>query len=216
MRRNRLLGPTSAVGLFDHGVQLDAFRVGRRAPVKQTFQDTFTRSNGRFSYPWRAEASFFAVSSNAGVHDNTTASSIAMTTVDLGVPSFIIEWNMTTWPKGPVRSFFRYVDTNNYWCVTGTNSTATTMYLAKVVAGSFTIVATATGVTWGAGSTLRVETNAVTGLITVLVAGSVVSALTTTSTEFATATQAGIGGNRGVGIPDINAARWTRFYVEAM
>ena len=139
-----------------------------------------------------------------------------MTAVDFGVPSLAIEWEMTTWPKGPVRSMFRIADDLNYWWVGGTNDTATTMFLVKTIAGTGTTVATATGITWGVGHVLRVETDAPTGLITVKVNGSVISALTTTSTELATASGAGFGGNRAVATPDLNAARWSRFSVQTL
>ena len=182
------------------------------------FTDTFTRPNAAtLGAPWVEHVSAIPLG-NFGILDDSarttrTSSSVILVAavVDLGTPIGLTEWDMTVWRKGPVYSIFRFVDIANFWFVAGTSATDTTMYLLCRSGGTNTVVATALGVTWGAGHRLGVEDDGTS--IAVKVNGSTISALNTTDTTHATATRSGFGGNTQNVIGDLSSARWSRFHI---
>lgn len=190
------------------------------APEPQTsFTDNFTRADAAtLGSPWEEYAQSgtadFGVLDNRGRTTRSTAGVVRIAAVvDLGTSIGTSEWDLTTWPKGPVYSIFRFVDLDNYWSVSGTATNAGTMYLFRMIDGSSTMMGTATGMSWGAGHRLSVEDTG--SLITVKVNGVVVPALTSSDTTHSTATRSGIGGNAQTAAAPLASARWSRFYIEA-
>ncbi len=215
-RRSRVLGPVSATGVFATQRQQDTIRGGRRS-AHRNFLDVFARSSSSLGPAWRDEVLTFGANGSSAYYAGSPVSQFGSTTIDLGTSDMAVEWDLSNWPKGPVENFFRFVDIDNNWSVSGTSAPGSggTMYLFRRVAGSLTIVATATGRTWGAGYRLRVE--AIGDSITVKIDGTTVAALTTSSSTFNTATRAGFGGDAGIVTGDeLDSARWTRFFAEPL
>ncbi len=179
-----------------------------------SFLDEFDRADAAtLGSPWSIDAYTFAIDTSLA-KVTTTGTVVAVATVEADAPDMAIEWDMTVWPKGPVYAIFRYVDTSNYWFVCGTNSSSDPMYLFRVVGGVSTMMESTTGVTWGAGYRLRVET-AQTGEISVQVDDVV--KLSRFDSVHATATRAGLGGycvTFGTS-PYLSTARWSRFAIDS-
>lgn len=215
-RRSRVLGSVSATGVFAAQRQQDTIRGGRRS-AHRNFLDVFARSSSSLGPAWRDEVLTFGANGSAGYYMGSPVSLTGGTTVDLGTPDMAVEWDLSNWPKGPVQNYFRFTDIDNNWFVTGTSAPGSggIIYLFTRVAGVESVIATATGQTWGAGYRLRVE--AIGNDITVKIDGTTVAALTTSSSTFNTATRAGFGGSAGITTGDeLDGARWTRFFAEPL
>ncbi|TXG76813.1 hypothetical protein E6P97_02795 [Patescibacteria group bacterium] len=188
-----------------------------------SFTDTFARADApTLGPPWVE----FAQSGSAqmGVLSGEARSAAAAGSdivvgayVDLGMRIQRVEWDMSNWPKGPVFSFFRFINLSNCWFVSGTGSNPTTMHLFRRTGGVESLRATVNGVSWGAGHRLIVEDTGST--ITVKINNTAIPGLTTNDNAHGNATMAGIGGNSrssgGGGGPYLQPARWTRFHVSA-
>jgi len=183
--------------------------------ARRSFTDTFMRAdNSTLGSPWIVRNLTFGITSNTGYYTGSVTSARAIATVDVGSANQVVEWDLSVWPKGPVECSFRYVDLNNFWYVGGSSSQPGTVVLVKKIAGSESVVATQTGVTWGVGTRLRVETSGED--IIVKAGGVTLSSLSTTSSDLATTgIHAGIGGWAAAATPHLRAARWSRFYCES-
>lgn len=85
----------------------------------------------------------------------------AIATVDLGTDIQTVEWDLAASVNyGMFFDIFRYKDANNFWFVCGSSSDHTKMYLFRRLGGTDTLMATASGVTWGPGHDVRVEAGA--------------------------------------------------------
>lgn len=180
-----------------------------------TFTDIFDRPDGPLAAPWVQAAESgtadFGVASGKGVTTRTAGTDLAVAAiVDLGAPVGVVEWDLSAWPKGPVYSIFRFVDINNFWLVGGTISDGSLVYLFTLEAGAWTVKGVQSGVTWGAGRRLTVTDDGL--VVAVKVDGVSLPGLSASSSTFADATKAGIGGNAKHG--DLTDARWSRFHME--
>ena len=118
--------------------------------------DTFARADAStLGAPWTSHTGTWGIASGEAKY--VSGSGIGFATVDLGSPVQELEWDWSALAKGPSYQVFRYTDQSNCWFVSGTGDTPTTLYLFRRAGGTDTIKATATGVTWGPGDTLRVE-----------------------------------------------------------
>lgn len=172
--------------------------------VPDSHADNFTRSDSSsLGSPWTAHAGTWGIASNRAKY--VSGSGIGAATVDLGSPVQTVEWDWTALAKGPSYQIFRYQDIANFWCATGTGSDPNKLYLAQTFRGGNSVKATATGVTWGPGSTLRVEAGE--SNIKVYSGGTLV--LTHTVGVDIYGSRAGIGGNMSDAL--LGNTRWSRF-----
>ena len=172
------------------------------------FSDSFTRSDAStLGSPWTAHAGTWGIDSNRAKYVSGTGTGAA--TVDLGSPIQTVEWTWSALAKGPSFHIFRFSGPTNFWFVAGTGSSATTLYLFQRSGVTDHLWATATGVTWGPGSTLRVEAGA--SDIKVYSGGTLVITHTVSPGY---GSRAGIGGN----MDDANLAttRWSSFSGEGV
>ena len=167
-----------------------------------SFSDSFTRSDASsLGSPWTVTGGTWGIASNRARWLSGTG--IGEAIVDLGSPVQTVEWTWSALAKGPSRQIFRYLSHSDYWFVSGTVSDGNKMYLISRAGG---IVATATGVTWGPGSTLRVEAGE--SDIRVYSAGTLIITHTVSS-AVTPGGGAGIGGN--MDDPLLPNTRWASF-----
>lgn len=217
------MGTLSRVAIYKKALSsnriVDHYRAGLH---KGSFLDIFDRADGPLESPWEfyesspSTPAAFEITSNTARTTSSSGSSVSIVAaiVNLDDPVGRTEWDMTLWPKGPTYCFFRFVDINNYWFISGTGASANQIYLFRCIGGSFTVMATSS-VSWGAGYRLAViDTGSV---ISVTVDGSPVPGFTVTSSIHSSANRSGIGGNVQSSdsyIPYLQSAQWSRFYME--
>jgi hypothetical protein len=133
-------------------------------------------------------------------------------TVDAGTALQTCEWEWSALPsRGPTYHVFRYQDANNYWIVSGTGSSTSTIYLYQNTGGAwFQRGPTGTGTIWAPGDTLRVE--AAASSITVKINGATKISYSTTAPASGH-TRAGIGGN--MSDATLKGAVWSKFTVNS-
>jgi len=169
------------------------------------FTDTFGRADSSsLGSPWVVGAGTWGIESSRAKY--VSGVGIGAATVDLGSPIQNCEWEWTALAKGPSYNIFRYSDPSNFYLVSGTGANPSTVYLFRQSAGSSTVLATATGVTWGPGATLRVEAGE--SSIKVWTGSTLVFDYSTPVDIYGSA--AGIGGN--MSDPLMVNTRWSRFY----
>lgn len=133
-------------------------------------------------------------------------------TVDAATALQTCEWEWSALPsRGPTYHVFRYHDANNYWIVSGTGSSTSTIYLYQKTGGAwFQRGPTGTGTIWAPGDTLRVE--AAASSITVKINGTTKISYSTTAPASGH-TRAGIGGN--MSDATLKGAVWSKFTVNS-
>lgn len=140
-----------------------------------------------------------------------SGSGIGAATVDVSTALQTCEWEWSALPsRGPTYHVFRYQDANNYWFVSGTGSSTSTIYLFQKSGGTNSLRGTGTGTTWAPGDTLRVE--AAASSITVKINGTTKISYSTTAPASGH-TRAGIGGN--MSDATLKGAVWSKFTVNS-
>lgn len=179
------------------------------------FTDNFTRSDAStLGSPWTTfESSTWGIATNRANWQAGTGEIGAV--VDLGSPFQTIEWDWTVLGnKALTYSIFGFEDSNNYWFITGLSAGADRIALYQRSGGTNTSKAGISGVTWGAGYRLKVETSpgpdGYGATIKVWSDGTLVLAPFHEGPPLGT--KAGIGGFYWPGYLDLANTRWTRFY----
>ena len=173
-----------------------------------SFADSFTRADSSsLGSPWTAHAGSWGIDANRAKWVVGSGAGRGAATVDLGSPCQTCEWEWSALAKGPSYQIFRYLDIDNFWIASGTGAPALTgrVYLHSIIGGTVTEEVYVDGVTWGPGSTLKVE--ATDTAIKVWSAGVLIIDFAT-SVSFP-GSRAGIGGN--MSDPAMPTTRWTRF-----
>lgn len=169
------------------------------------FTDTFTRANSStLGSPWTEHRGVWGILSNRA--RNASGSGTLSATVELGSPIQVCEWDWSALSKGAAQQAFRFKDNNNFWFVSGNGTIPGNVYLFRRGGGFESIAATATGVTWGVGSTLRVS--AEDTRIRVWSGSTLI--INHATTDVGEGTRAGLSGYNGGG-NEILSTRWSRF-----